>query len=156
MERIHLLAAEIFRYSYANYKGHLGTSDRFDKDMPKDAKMLETAIKEEWPVEKVAKKLEISNEIANEVLQATYEALEIVDAKSPAESFKKSVEHSIRYALEDGIKSEEDIMKLVDQISYRTADLAYLLDLGDNKLSDYSETLRDTPFYEEMIEEFEV
>ncbi len=156
MKRIHLLAAEIFRYSYANYEGHLGINDRFDKVMPKDAKMLETAVKEKWPVEKVAKKLEISNEIANEVLQATFEALEIVDAKSPAESFKKSVEYSIRYALEDGIKNEEDIMKLVDQISYRTADLAHLLDMEDNKLSRYSEELRDTPFYEEMSEEYEV
>lgn len=155
MERIHLLAAEIFRYSYANYQDHLGVNDRFDTSMPKDAKMLETAIKEDWPVEKVAKKLEISNEIANNVLQATFEALEIVDAENPAESFRKSVEHSIRYALETGIKSDEDVMKLVDQISYRAADLAHVLDMEDSKLSHYSEELRDPPRYDEMTEEFE-
>jgi hypothetical protein len=47
MERIHLLAAEIFRYSYANYDDHLGINERFDTLMPRDAELLETVLKEE-------------------------------------------------------------------------------------------------------------
>ncbi len=47
MERIHLLAAEIFRYGYANYDDHLGINERFDTLMPRDAELLETALKEE-------------------------------------------------------------------------------------------------------------
>ena len=45
MERIHLLAAEIFSYSYAHYDDHLGINERFDTLMPRDAEMLETALK---------------------------------------------------------------------------------------------------------------
>lgn len=150
MERIHLLAAEIFRYSYANYEGHLGSDHRFDKTMPKDAAMLETAVKEEWPVEKVAEKLEISNETANEVLHATFEALEVVNAESPADSFKKAVEYTLRYALTVGINDDEDIMRLVDQISYRASDLSYLLEIEDKKLADYSMSLTETPVCDEI------
>jgi hypothetical protein len=39
MERIHLLAAEIFKYSYANYDNHLGINERFDRLMPHDAEI---------------------------------------------------------------------------------------------------------------------
>ena len=56
MERIHFLAAEIFRYSYANYDDHLGINERFDKLMPCDAEILETALKDEWPIDKVIHK----------------------------------------------------------------------------------------------------
>ena len=47
------------------------------------------------------------------------------------------------YALEQGLNSTKDIDALVGQISYRAADLAYLLDLEQKELSDYSELLRD-------------
>ena len=40
-------------------------------------------------------------------------------------------------------------MALVTQICYRAADLAYLLDLEEKPLSDYSEILRDTPEMDE-------
>lgn len=150
MNRIHLLAAEIFRYSYVNYEGHLGSDHRFDKVMPEDAALLETAVKEEWPVEKVAKKLAISNEVASEVLHATFEALEIIDAESPADSFRKSVEYTLRYALTEGIKDDDDLMKLVDQISYRTADLSFLLEMENKKLTDYSNALTETPVCDEV------
>jgi len=48
MERIHLLAAEIFNYSYDNYVDHLGINERFDRLMPRDAEILETALSTEY------------------------------------------------------------------------------------------------------------
>ena len=76
MERIHFLAAEIFSYSYANYDDHLGINERFDTLMPRDAELLETALKEEWPIEKVAQELDVSDKIARKLLFAVKEALE--------------------------------------------------------------------------------
>jgi hypothetical protein len=52
------------------------------------------------------------------------------------------VKASILLSLASGLKSEEDIDKLVSQICYRASDLAYLLDLEGKELSDYSKTLR--------------
>ena len=44
MDRDHLLAAELFSYSFANYSNHLGIGhERFEKLMPQDAKLLERA-----------------------------------------------------------------------------------------------------------------
>ena len=153
MERIHLLAAEIFRYSYVNYEEHLGSDHRFDKSMPKDAAILEEAVKEKWPVEKVAEKLDISDETASEVLHATFEAIEIVNAESPIDSFRKAVEHTLRYALTIGVKDDKDLMRLVDQISYRAADLSYLLEMEDKKLADYSKSLTETPLCDEVSDD---
>lgn len=154
MERIHLLAAEIFSFGYASYKDHLGINEQFDISMPEDAKTLETAINEEWPIEKVMQELEISEEVAIQALQAASEALDIVDSKTPTESFRKSVEYSIRYALEEGINNEEDLMKLVEQISHKTADLALLLDIEEQKLSHYLEELRGAPLNDELSYEY--
>ena len=40
MNRYHLLAAEIFGYSYANYQDHLDVHNiRYTKLMPKDARI---------------------------------------------------------------------------------------------------------------------
>ncbi|HET8866061.1 MAG TPA: hypothetical protein VFM80_10225, partial [Gracilimonas sp.] len=69
----------------------------------------------------------------------------IIDAPSPAESFRRGVRHSIRHALNEGLESDKDIEKLVVQICYRAADLSYLLDLSNQKLSKYSEELREDP-----------
>ena len=156
MERIHLLAAEIFRYSYANYDGHLGINERFDKLMPRDAEMLETALKEEWPIDKVAQELDISAEIARKFLIAVKEALEVVDAENPVESFRNAVRQIIKSALEDGLDSPEAIETLVIQICYRAADLGLLLDKKGHHLSQYSRHLRkepDTEYYEGYFEE---
>lgn len=134
MERIHLLAAEIFRYNYANYEGHLGSDDTFDKKMPEDAAVLEQAVLEQWPIEKVADKLDLSHETAVEVLHSTFEALEIVNAETPMDSFRRAVEYTLRYALTIGVENDEDIMRLVDQISYRANDLNYLMEMEDKKM----------------------
>ena len=156
MKRIHLLAAEIFNYSYANYEDHLGVNERYDKLMPDDAKILETAIKSKWPASKVAKRLGVTSEIATQLISATLEALAIVDAENPAESFKKSVEQSIHSALEKGLDCEEAITDLVTQISYRAADLGWLLKKEGHHLSQYSRYLRKEPgidYYEGYFDE---
>jgi len=156
MERVHLLAAKIFRYSYAHYDDHLGINERFDTLMPRDAEMLETALKEEWPVDKVAQKLDISAEDASKFLIATKEALEVFDAENPAESFRNAVRQYIKFALEDGLDSPEAIENLVVQICYRAADLGLLLDNKGHHLSQYSRHLRrepDTEYDEEYFEE---
>jgi hypothetical protein len=47
--------------------------------------------------------------------------------------------------MESGIESAEDIEKLVRQICYRAADLAYLLKAEGSSLSRYSRHLRREP-----------
>jgi hypothetical protein len=156
MERIHLLASEIFKYSYANYEEHLGINDRFDKLMPKDAMLLESAIREKWSVESVAKKLEVPLDTAKHLITATHEALAIVDAENPAESFRRAVEQSIHYALEEGLHSQNAVERLVTQICYRAADLGMLLEREGHSLSQYSRHLRkekDVSYYEGYFDE---
>ena len=156
MERIHLLASEIFKYSYANYEEHLGVNERYDKLMPRDAKLLETAIREKWPAKRVAENLGVPIDAAKTLLITTQEALAIVDAENLAESFRKAVEQSIHYALEDGLHSQEAIANLVSQICYRAADLGLLLEREGHSLSQYSRHLRREPgvgYYEGYFDE---
>ncbi len=109
MERIHFLAAEIFSYSYANYDDHLGINERFDTLMPHDAEILETALKEEWPIERVAQELDASTETTRKLLFSVKGALEVVDAENPAESFRNAVRQSIEVAIKDGLATTEAI-----------------------------------------------
>lgn len=156
MKRIHLLAAEIFKYSYANYEDHLGVNERFDELMPRDAKILETAIREKWSAKKVAEKLDVPIDWAKEIVITTKEALDIVDAENPAESFRKAVEQSIHHAMEEGLHSQEAIANLVTQICYRAADLGLLLEREGHSLSQYSRHLRkeqDEGYYEGYFDE---
>jgi len=51
----------------------------------------------------------------------------IIDAENPAESFRTAVRLAVQDAVADGLSSEADIERLVIQICYRAADLAYLL-----------------------------
>lgn len=143
MNKIQLLAAETFAYSYANYADHLGVNLRFDKYMPDDIKTIEKIVNNGGGAEKIAVKLEVDKEVADRLLSNYLEAKKIVSADNAVESFRLGVKKSILYALEEGLNSAEDIDNLVGQICYRTADLAYLLDMENKELSDYSEMLRD-------------
>jgi hypothetical protein len=56
----------------------------------------------------------------------------------------------------EGLSSEAEIEKLVTQICYRAADLAYLLDMRGERLSRYSRHLRKEPgveYYEGYFDE---
>jgi len=154
MTDLQLLTAETFAYSYANYADHLGVNDRFDKYMPNDIKIIETIVGKGGGAEQVAAKLEIDKETAEGLLSNYIVAKEIVSADTAVDSFRLGVKQSILYALEEGLNIAEDIDKLVGQICYRAADLAYLLDMEEKELSDYSKYLRDE-CYDESDASFE-
>ena len=143
MSRKQLLAAETFSYSYANYADHLGVNARFDEYMPRDIEILERAVREGTGAPEVAEALELDLKSAEGLLESFIIAKEIVEAGNAAKSFRRAVKASVVYALEDGLRTEEDIEKLVGQICYRGADLAYLLDVEGKELSEYSEELRE-------------
>jgi len=146
MNRIQLLAAETFYYSYANYKDHLGIgNERFERLMPKWTAILERATEERWPVEEVARRLGIEPDAAADYLESFVRARAIVDAENPAESFRNGVRYAIENALDEGLKDKQAIEKLVTQICYCAADLAYLLDMEGKPLSRYSRHLRKEP-----------
>jgi hypothetical protein len=157
VNRTQLLAAEIFGYSFANYADHLGIGNvRFERLMPADAKTPETAEREGWPAAKIAAALEVDVERAEELLEAFQRAREIVDAENPAEAFRNGVRFSIWHAVEEGLRDPEAIEKLVTQICYRAADLAFLLEREGQTLSRYSRHLRREPgveYYEGYFDE---
>lgn len=143
MNRYHFLAAETFHYSYANYENHLGIGNiRFDRLMPDDVRVLERAEKEKWPIAKLAKRLDVDVEIAERLQRAFRRALEVIDAENAAESFRWGVRHSIESAIAEGLCDEPSIERLVQQICYRAADFAVLLEREGKSLADYSDDLR--------------
>lgn len=143
MKRVHLLAADIFGYSYANYEDHLGIGNaRFDRLMPADARTLERADREGWSVEEVARAMDVEETSAAGLLDAFCKAREVVDAPGAAESFRRAVRQVIASAVAKGLSDGVAIEKLVVQICYRAADLAFLLDREGRVLSDYSLELR--------------
>jgi hypothetical protein len=145
MNREKLLAAETFSYSYANYANHLGIGHvRFEEMMPQDVRYLEQAEREGWSLKKLARALEFDEEIAERFRVSYTRAKDIVDAPNAAESFRRGVRYSILDAIEEGLNSEVEIERLVTQVCYRAADLAYLLDLEGHELSYYSKDLRKT------------
>lgn len=146
MTRTELLAAEIYGYSFYNYEDHLGIGNvRYDRLMPESAEVLERAVREAWLVSKVAAELETSEESAQDLVEGCQRALAVIDAENPAESFRTAVRFTVRDAVADGLSSEDEIEKLITQICYRAADLAYLLKLRGEPLSRYSRHLRREP-----------
>jgi hypothetical protein len=146
VDRYKLLAAEIYGYSYDSYEDHLGIGNiRYEKLMPDDARMLEEALAENWPIEKVARKLEFDEVQAETSLRACRNALEVVDAENPAESFSCGVRQVIEKAIQNGLRDENSVERLVTQICFRAADLGFLLKREDKSLSRYSRHLRKEP-----------
>jgi hypothetical protein len=146
MNRYHLLAAEIYGYSYANYRDHLGIGNiRYDKLMPADARKLERAEAEGWPAKKVARALGIDVAAAQVALRAFRRARDVVDAENAAESFRWAVRQCIERAVAEGLQDENSVEQLVTQICYRAADLAVLLEREGESLSRYSRHLRREP-----------
>lgn len=143
MERKHILAAEMYSYSFENYRNHLGISNiRFETLMPKDVELFEQAESENWTDQRIAKELEIEQNSVAKWKQKYLRAKSIADASSPAESFRLGVRFSIQDALEKGLKSSDDIEDLVSQICYRASDMSVLLELREESLPKYSDLLR--------------
>ena len=145
MTDLQLLAAETFAYSYANYADHLGINPRFDRYMPDDVRKIERIVSKGGGADEIAAKLQIDKETAEIMLSKYTVAKKIVSAANAAESFRLGVKQSILLTLEEGLHTDEDVDDLVVQICYRAADLAYLLDMEEKALSDYSEVLRKEP-----------
>jgi hypothetical protein len=156
VNRYQLLAAEIFGYSFDNYEDHLGIGNaRFEKLMPDDARALERAEAEQWPVAKLASELNVNEDEAANMARAFRRAREVIDAKSPAESFRCAVRHSIESAIAEGLAGEAAVERLTVQICYRAADLSFLLKRRGQTLARYSPELRREPdeYDEEEVEE---
>jgi len=157
MNREQLLAAEVFAYSFANYQDHLGIgNERFERLMPTSIRVLERATRDSWPLSKTAAELDTNEENARDLLDAYQRAIAVVDAPNAAEAFRNAIRFTIRMAVAEGLSTEEAIEKLVTQICYRTADLAYLLDREGTPLSRYSRHLRrepDVEYYEGYFDE---
>lgn len=144
LNRNQLLAAETFSYSYDNYADHEGNR-RFDEYMPHDARVLEKADREGWSLDRIAEALDVDQELASRLQSSFRDALVVVDAPHPAESFRRSVRQCIQRAKAEGLDSEEQIEALVIQICYRASDLSYLLRCRNEQLHKYSDLLRREP-----------
>ncbi|MFH5831934.1 hypothetical protein [Halalkalibaculum sp. DA384] len=143
MKRIHFLAAELFSYSYDNYRNHLGIGNvRFDKLMPEGAALLERAEKEGWSDEQIAAESDFKLEQVPYWREKIREALAVVDAESPAQLFLRGVRASVEHALSEGLDDEKSVNNLVGQICYRAADLSCVLKQEDEPLWKYSAELR--------------
>ncbi len=103
---------------------------------------LERAERGDWDNARLAQSLEVSEDRVEFWRESYRRAKSIIDAPTPAESFRRGVRYSIQSAIEEGLTDEEKIENLVTQICYRAADMAYLLDLEEGTLSDYSRELR--------------
>ena len=143
MTRDQLLAAEIFSYSFPNYAGHLGIGHlRFEKQLPDTARSLARAEKEGWSDERLAKAMEVEVSDVPAWRKRYRDAIEVVDAKSPAEAFRHAVRQSLASEFRRHQIGDAELESAVKQVCYRAADLSYLLDQRIEKLSDYSKALR--------------
>ena len=148
MKRRHLLAAELFSYSYPRYREKLDDGNvRFTRLMPRDVDVLERVEREGWDDARVASALEMDVAAVPDWRRTFARARHVVDAPDPAETFRRAVRQCVENALEEGLAPGDDdaIDRLVVQVCYRAADMAYLLDEGGETLSDYSLALRWEP-----------
>ena len=144
LTRKQLIAAEVFGYSFANYRDHLGIEHiRFDNMMPDDIDTIERARREKWPVSETAKALRVDAPEVEEIMRSYEQALEVVDAENAAASFRNAVRQVVQRAVDDGLDDKMSIEKLVVQLCYRVSDLSVLLKMEGRTLSSYSKQLRD-------------
>jgi hypothetical protein len=149
LERRHMLAAEIFGYSYVHYWDHLLTGNaRFLTLMPDDVDALARAEVEGWDPARLAPALDVPEKVVDSYQRGYREAVQIVDAPTPAAAFRRGVYYSIQHAIEEGLDQEGAVQRLVTQIGYRAADLAFRLDMEGSRLSDYEEKLKEETEYD--------
>jgi hypothetical protein len=141
LDRRKLLAAETFGYNYASYEDNLGNA-RFDELLPREVDILEQAEREGWDDQRLAGALEADAADVPLSRRLYRRAVEIVDAPTPAESFRRAVRFAIQDAVAEGLEDQEGIENLVAGICSRAADLGYLLDLTGEPLVLYGEELR--------------
>ena len=151
LTRTQFLAAEVFSYSFANYRDHLGIGHvRFDQLMPEKALMLERAVAENWTITQVARAMEVDTDAAAAWIEGTRKALRIVDANNAADAFREAVRQVVETAVSEGFDDDSSIASLVTQICYRASDFACLLEAEGKTLSEYSEELWQEPDCDEL------
>jgi hypothetical protein len=143
MNEIHILAAELYGYSYNNYENHLAVDNmRFTTYMPEGVRILQRAEIEHWPQERIAEELELSAEEVEVMVEDFRKAKEIVFSQNASESFRNAVRDSIQTAMKNGLNTADDVEELVIQICFRASDLGYLLDREGKRLSHYGQWLQ--------------
>jgi hypothetical protein len=93
----------------------------------------------------VAQKLKVDAEKAADLQRAFRRACDVIDAENPAESFRWAVRQCVELAIAEGLRDEPSVERLVKQVCYRAADLAFLLKVEGMPLSRYSRHLRKEP-----------
>lgn len=144
MERKHFLAAQIYGYSYIRYAENLDEENiRFTTLMPGEVEVLEQAERENWEPNRLAEALGIEEEKVGLWQELYRNSKYIVDAGSCVESFRASIRSILRNAASESLIENEIVERIITQICYQTADLGYMLDLEDKRLSDYANRLRE-------------
>jgi hypothetical protein len=143
MERRHFLAAQIYGYSYTHYAQNLDEENvRFTTLMPGEVDILEQAERENWEPERLAEALDIEPEKVS-LWQDLYRTGKIiVDAGSCIDSFRASIRSILHDAATESLDKDEVVERIVAQICFQTADLGFLLDLENKRLTDYINQLR--------------
>jgi hypothetical protein len=157
LERKHMLAAEIYGYSYTYYAEHLELGNaRFTHMMPGDVEILERAEQEDWDDDRLAQELGVPEDKVELWRQMYAESKSIVDAGDPSACFQQALTLSIQSVLQNAGLDEFTIERLTARICYRVADLGFQLDEEGKKLSDYSRELRQKPSLQEwwLVSEF--
>jgi hypothetical protein len=143
MERRHFLAAQIYGYSYIHYAENLDQENvRFTTLMTEEVAILEEAERDNWEPQRLAQALGIEEEKVG-IWQELYQTSKhIVDAGSCIDSFRTSIRSILREAASESLDQDEVVEHVVAQICFRAADLGYLLDIENKRLSDYANHLR--------------
>jgi hypothetical protein len=93
MTKTHLLAAELYSYSYDNYADHLAVRNvRLTKLMPTDVKKLQRAEAEEWSKERIARQSKIGDEEVDELMECFQAAKKIIFTQNSSETFRQRIE----------------------------------------------------------------
>jgi len=142
MTRDQLIAAEMFAYSFENYESHLVSGHpRFEVQMPNTVRALESAENENWTDQCLAEVIEIDISKISQWRKRFRDAAEVIDAPNPATAFRNAVRQVLTNELARHQLGDAELESAVMQICIRVADLSYLLDKSNNKLSDYSNEL---------------
>ena len=143
MTRDQMLAAEVFSYSFDNYANHLGIGNlRFEKYMPETVRHIAKAESEKWSDQRLAEAIEVDISDVSKWRERYRNALEIVDAATPATAFRNGVRQSLARELVRHQLSDAELESAVTQVCYRASDLSYILRHQREPLSKYSEELR--------------
>lgn len=143
MNRVDLIAAEVFGYSFDHYQDRIDIRNkRFTKYMPDDIILIEKSISKGKSNKDLAKALKISEEKVEQYKSKYFNAIKVVDSKNAGESYKEGLKITLENFIKRNKLNEQNIDELIQEILYRTTDFAYLLRKENKSISDYSHAFR--------------